>query len=168
MLNALLDKLQATFPPNRIVVLLTPLLFIPGSAAVTAWVAIHFPGLAIPEGLIVGLSGAAALGALTLAYKWLDQWQKGEPISIHPDIEAALAEAVDSPDVHDLFSVLGSLEGVGQALGDLRTRLDSHEQIPNEELSAALAPIIDHTAAVVHQHQAVHPAINTAATPEVQ
>lgn len=166
LLSDLIDKLQATFPVNRIVVILTPLVFIPASAAVTAWVASHFPGLEIPEGLIVGLSGAAALGALTLAYKWLDQWQHGENIAVGGDIETLLNELEDSPDVGDLFSALGSLEGLGIALGDLRTRLDSPgDQIPDEEISNELASIIDTIGEILHEHAVKRPAAINAAVP---
>lgn len=168
LLNQYIDKLQATFPVNRIVVLLTPIVFIPASAAVTGWVALHFPGLVIPEGLVVGLSGAAALGALTLAYKWLDQWQHGENIATQADLEAALGEFTDSPDVEDLFSALGSLEGIGAALSDLRVRLDSPgDQIPDDQISGELAPIIDTIGAVLHDHATKRPpAVNAAVAPE--
>jgi len=91
LLNRIIDKLQATFPPNRIVVLLTPILFMPLAGSVTAWTATHFPGLALSEGIVIGLAGAAALAALTLAYKWLDQWQRGETI----DFGADFGEVVD-------------------------------------------------------------------------
>jgi len=167
LLNQLIDKLQATFPVNRLVVLATPILFIPASAAVTGWVALHFPGLEIPEGLVVGLSGAAALGALTLAYKWLDQWQHGENIGSQADIEAALEEFADSPDVADLFSALGSLEGIGHSVGDLRARMGGDAGLTEAQVIDSLGSIGDAIAAVLHEHSAKQPsAINAAVATE--
>lgn len=163
LLNRLIDKLQETFPPNRIVVLLTPIAFMPVAATVTAWVATHFPGLELDEGIIIGLAGGAALAALTLAYKWLDQWQRGEDIATQADLEEALVNLEDGPDVQDLFHVLGTLEGVGRLLGNLRTRLDSAgDQIPDAEVSAELAPILDAIGATLHEHSERRATINAA------
>jgi hypothetical protein len=74
----LIDKFQATFPPNRIVALLTPFAAA-GIAAGTAWVAQHFPGL--PAFNATELTAFALAGVATvigLAYKWLDGWQAHE------------------------------------------------------------------------------------------
>jgi hypothetical protein len=86
LLNRGIDKLQKTFPVNRVVVLLTPIVFVPASAWVTAYVAKHFPGLpAFSSGEVTGLMVAGALSALAAAYKWIDGWQKHEANLHHAD-----------------------------------------------------------------------------------
>lgn len=86
-LHACIDKLQATFPPNRIVVLLTPLVFVPAAGAVSAWVAEHFPGISLSEEAVIGFAVAGALSALTAAYKWLDGWQQHERMKADPEMD---------------------------------------------------------------------------------
>jgi hypothetical protein len=50
-----------------------------GVAAGTAWVAEHFPGLpAFDSAQLTGFAIAGALAVVTLAYKWIDGWQKHE------------------------------------------------------------------------------------------
>jgi hypothetical protein len=78
LLNRGIDYLQEKFPPNRVVVLLTPLVFVPVSAVVSAWVAKHFPGVNLSPVVIGGAAAAGALSALATAYKWIDGWQKHE------------------------------------------------------------------------------------------
>lgn len=74
-----IDKAQAAFPPNRIVALLTPTVFMPAAAWLAGWGAKHLPGLPIfSASEIDGLMIAGALGALAAGYKWLDGWQKAE------------------------------------------------------------------------------------------
>jgi hypothetical protein len=74
-----IDKAQAAFPPNRIVALLTPTVFMPASAWLAGWAAAHLPGLPVfSAAQIDGLMIAGALGSATLAYKWVDGWQKHE------------------------------------------------------------------------------------------
>lgn len=76
ILNKRIDYLQRKFPPNRVVVLLTPLLFVPISAGASAWIAKHFPGVNLSPTVVAGAAGAGALSALATAYKWIDGWQK--------------------------------------------------------------------------------------------
>ena len=76
LLNRGIDYLQEKFPPNRVVVLLTPLVFAPASGFVTAWVAQQVPGAQLSPGMVTGLFIAGTLAAVAKAYKWLDGWQK--------------------------------------------------------------------------------------------
>jgi predicted dithiol-disulfide oxidoreductase (DUF899 family) len=75
LLNKGIDKLQATFPPNRIVVILTPLIFAPAAGFVCAYVAKKVPGAQLDstEVTVVFVGGATA--AVVKAYRWLDGWQ---------------------------------------------------------------------------------------------
>ena len=75
---ALLDKLQATFPPNRVVVLLTPLVFAPAAGYISAQVAKTIPGVQLDSAEIMGIFIAGGTAAVVKAYKWLDGWQAAE------------------------------------------------------------------------------------------
>jgi ribosomal protein S17E len=79
LLNRGIDKLQETFPPNRVVVLLTPIVFAPAAGYVTALVAKQIPGVHLDSGEVTGLFIAGAIAAVVKAYKWLDGWQKETP-----------------------------------------------------------------------------------------
>jgi hypothetical protein len=78
LLNQGIDRLQVTFPPNRIVILLTPLVFAPAAGWVSAYVAQHFPALNLDSTAVMGVFIAGAISAVTLAYKYVDGWQKLE------------------------------------------------------------------------------------------
>lgn len=104
LLSFLIDKFQATFPPNRLMLILAG----PITAAsiwVSATVTANIPGVELPVGIVGGAIGAAALITITLIYKWFDQWQRGEPLQIH-ETEQTLAELLAEPAVRDaLISV---------------------------------------------------------------
>lgn len=74
-----IDSVQAKWPPNRVVVLLTPLVFLPLSVWIPGWAATHFPGLPpLTSGEVLAVELSGALAALVLAYKFIDGWQKHE------------------------------------------------------------------------------------------
>jgi hypothetical protein len=144
LLNALIDKFQATFPPNRIVILLTPYVFVPTSAGIAGWITVHFPGLDVPQGAVLGVMGAAALAALTLWYKWLDHWQVREPINVEDDLDQALNQFLADPEamkalaqLHpELFALdLDPLADVAHRIENLRTKVAGAGQ---EHLAAEL------------------------------
>lgn len=149
LLNRIIDRFQETFPPNRIVILLTPIAFIPVAGTVTAWTAVHFPGLELSEGLVIGLASAAALGAFSLAYKWLDQWQRGEPIHAEADIDRAIGEVVDSPEVQRALQAAGELEVVHANLEDLRLKL-GEDRVNLHQVIAQLGSITDEISGFLH------------------
>lgn len=170
LLSRIIDKLQATFPPNRIVVVLTPLVFVPAAASVSGWIAEHFPGVAIPQGGVLGIMGAAALAALTLAYKWIDGWQKHEPIDVEGDLEDALAEFLADPNaaahlaqLHPgLLSAivdLSPLADVGRALATTAEKVKAGE-LSNPDAASAILGLEETLRAFVAQHSqpAVAPA----------
>lgn len=87
MLNALIDKFQAKFPPNRLVALalavLVPLAIVPAAGYIAVWVPAHLPGLptfTAAQYTAFGVTGAgtALLAGATAAYKFIDGWQKHE------------------------------------------------------------------------------------------
>jgi hypothetical protein len=65
-------------PPNRIVALLTPLVFAPLAGAIATWAAENFPGVEVSSGALEEIFIAGALIALAPAAQWLHGWQKWE------------------------------------------------------------------------------------------
>jgi hypothetical protein len=63
---------------NRIVALLTPLVFAPLAGFASTWGAEHLPGVDIPPDQLEQVFIAGALIALAPAAQWLHGWQKHE------------------------------------------------------------------------------------------
>lgn len=76
--NSAIDRLQRSLPPNRIAVLLTPLLFAPAAGFVSALVAQWVPGVELDPLEVTAVFVAGAAAAVAKAYKWLDGWQRDE------------------------------------------------------------------------------------------
>jgi hypothetical protein len=64
--------------PNRIVALLTPLVFAPLAGVAATWAAENLPGVTVPRESIEEIFIAGALIALAPAVQWLHGWQKYE------------------------------------------------------------------------------------------
>jgi hypothetical protein len=75
--------------PNRIVALLTPLVFAPLAGTIATWAAENLPGVTIPRESIEEIFIAGALIALAPAAQWLYGWQKWEQGKLQ--LEAAAA-----------------------------------------------------------------------------
>ena len=80
--------------PNRIVALLTPLVFAPLAGAIATWVAENFPGVEVSSSALEEIFIAGALIALAPAAQWLHGWQKWEEREANA---AAAAEEADLP-----------------------------------------------------------------------
>lgn len=63
---------------NRIVALLTPLVFAPLAGAISTWAANNLPGVTLPADKLEEVFIAGALIALAPAAQWLHGWQKHE------------------------------------------------------------------------------------------
>ena len=63
---------------NRIVALLTPLVFAPLAGVISTWAANSLPGVTLPPDKIEEVFIAGALIALAPAAQWLHGWQKYE------------------------------------------------------------------------------------------
>jgi hypothetical protein len=124
LLHRVIDHLQAKLPPNRIVVLLGGLLTAV-SATVSAWLAAHFPGLDLGAPEIAGVLGAAALITIRLLDRWLDQWQRNEPIDFEGDIED-LADDLDPlpPGLRRAVVGVETLEDLGVAMTETRQHVE--------------------------------------------
>ncbi|HEY7630474.1 MAG TPA: hypothetical protein VH817_07235 [Thermoleophilaceae bacterium] len=64
--------------PNRIVAVLTPLVFAPLAGACASWLAQHFPGVDVSQSDLQAIFISGALIALAPAAQWLHGWQKYE------------------------------------------------------------------------------------------
>jgi hypothetical protein len=132
--------------PNRIVALLTPLVFAPLAGACAAWLAKHFPGINVDKNDLQSIFIAGALIALAPAAQWLHGWQKHEARQAEAEQTVALANAAavqaqppaGQPDLGDI----SGLEDLGDDLDDLGP-LDElagdfdDELLPEEEPSIA-------------------------------
>ena len=63
---------------NRIVALLTPLVFAPLAGVISTWAAENLPGVNVPASAVEEIFIAGALIALAPAVQWLYGWQKWE------------------------------------------------------------------------------------------
>jgi hypothetical protein len=79
--------------PNRVVALLTPLVFAPLAGAIAAWLAKHFPGAEVRAADLQEIFIGGALIALAPAAQWLHGWQQHEARQADAEREVALATA---------------------------------------------------------------------------
>lgn len=107
---------------NRIVALLTPLVFAPLAGVISTWAAKNLPGVTVPASAVEEIFIAGALIALAPAVQWLHGWQKWEarqagelavaattlvgapPVvaALPPEPEPELSEEEDLDDLADL------------------------------------------------------------------
>ncbi len=87
--------------PNRVVAVLTPLVFAPLAGAVTTWLAENAPGLNVSQDDLTTVFIAGALIALAPAVQWLHGWQKYEAREgeIQRAVELANAAAISATPV---------------------------------------------------------------------
>jgi hypothetical protein len=90
--------------PNRIVALLTPLVFAPLAGAVSAWLAKHVPDAEISQENLMAVFIGGALIALAPALQWLHGWQKFEAR------EADIGHAVDLANAAGLPAIVPMAE----------------------------------------------------------
>lgn len=149
LIGSIGDRLQAIFPPNRVMLVLAG----PITAAslwLSAWLTANVPGVALPAGVITGAMGLVGLIVVTLIYKWFDQWQKGEPLAFEEDLNHALDELDQATTA--FFSAHGTVQGVGAALEDLHDRI-SKGSINEAEIAHGVAGILDVIGQFVDDHR---------------
>jgi cytochrome bd-type quinol oxidase subunit 2 len=115
--------------PNRIVAVLTPLVFAPAAGAVAAWVAKHAPGVDLSTEELTNIFIAGALVAIAPALQWLHGWQKYEERQAQTEsaVEVATAAAAagalalpaaapdeTEPEGETDFDELDALEAAGE------------------------------------------------------
>jgi len=106
--------------PNRVVAVLTPLVFAPLAGAAATWLAKHLPGVEVPRNDLQEIFIAGALIALAPAAQWLHGWQKYEARQAEADQAVELMQSADtlppdpeedgaaSPDELELNALLAS------------------------------------------------------------
>lgn len=149
LIGSIGDRLQAIFPPNRVMLVLAG----PITAAslwLSAWLTANVPGVALPAGVIAGAMGLVGLIVVTLIYKWFDQWQKGEPLAFEEDLNHALDELDQATTA--FFSAHGTVQGVGAALEELHERI-SKGSINEAEVAHSVAGILDVIGQFVDDHR---------------
>lgn len=139
LISTIGDRLQALFPPNRVMLVVAPTVTA-ASLWLSAWLTAHVPGVELPAGVIAGAMGVVGLIAVTLFYKWFDQWQKGEPLTVDEDLNQALEELDQATAM--FFSAHGTVQGVGAALTELHDRI-SKGSINEAEIAHGVAGILD-------------------------
>jgi hypothetical protein len=76
-LSSAWKRVKKAWPVNRVVTILTPIVFVPAAAAASAWTAVHFPGLPhFDPTVVAGYGALGASAALAAGYKWMDGWIK--------------------------------------------------------------------------------------------
>ena len=111
--------------PNRVVAVLTPLVFAPLAGAVAAWLAKHFPALGVSKDDLQAVFIGGALIALAPAAQWLHGWQKYEARQAEAEqaLELANAQATPEDDEDDDPTGLGP-ESDGASIEVLLDELD--------------------------------------------
>ena len=79
--------------PNRVVAVLTPLVFAPAAGAITAWIANNIPGAEISAQNLEEVFIGGALIGLAPAAQWLHGWQKYEARKADQETAVELATA---------------------------------------------------------------------------
>jgi hypothetical protein len=80
--------------PNRVVAVLTPIVFAPLAGAAAAWLAKHVPGAQVSQADLQEIFIGGALIALAPALQWLHGWQKYEARQAEDARDAAAADAL--------------------------------------------------------------------------
>ena len=83
--------------PNRIVAVLTPLVFAPASGAVATWIANNVPGAEISAKNLEEVFIGGALIGLAPAAQWLHGWQKYEARRAEQEAAVELANVASPP-----------------------------------------------------------------------
>ena len=127
--------------PNRVVAVLTPLVFAPLAGAVAAWLAKHFPAVGVSKDDLQVVFIGGALIALAPASQWLHGWQKYEARQAETEqaLELANAQATPEDDEDDEPTDLGpesdeaSIEALLDELDGAMAGLDRPAPADGEE-----------------------------------
>lgn len=102
--------------PNRVVALLTPLVFAPLAGAIAAWLAKHFPGVEVKAADLQEIFIGGALIALAPAAQWLHGWQQHEARQAETEraVEVASATAAAQPVADEEFDELDEFDDLDE------------------------------------------------------
>lgn len=118
--------------PNRIVAVLTPLVFAPAAGAIAAWAAKHAPGVSISQADLTNVFIAGALVALAPAAQWLHGWQKYE------ERQANAEQAVELAAASSAVALAAPAEDELDDLGDL----DELDELAEDDTDDESDPLI--------------------------
>lgn len=116
--------------PNRIVAVLTPLVFAPVAGAIAAWVAKHAPGVDLSKDELTNIFIGGAVVALAPALQWLHGWQKYEERTAQADQAVELAGAAAAVAAHD---VVADDRDEGDAYADDDSALEELDGLAGDE-----------------------------------
>lgn len=101
--------------PNRVVAVLTPLVFAPAAGVVATWAAENLPGVQVSQGALEEIFIGGALIAFAPALQWLHGWQKHEAREAQAQQAVEVASAVAAePEQLDEFEQFDELEAVDE------------------------------------------------------
>jgi hypothetical protein len=83
--------------PNRIVAILTPVLFAPLAGGIATWIAKNIPGAEVSQNSLEEVFIGGALIALAPAAQWLHGWQKYEARQADRETAIELANVAAPP-----------------------------------------------------------------------
>ena len=128
--------------PNRIVAVLTPLVFAPLAGAVATWIADNVPGTTISASSLEEVFIGGALIGLAPAAQWLHGWQKYEAREAEKESAVELANATaattaahgsemeaDFEDFEDDFADFEGFEDEFEDLDELDDELFADEEL---------------------------------------
>lgn len=115
----LYGKLRQAWPPNRVVTLLGPLVFVPAAG----WLAVKAAEWGLPNvdpGFLVGVFAAGALAAIESLRKFMDGWIQYEAQLADPDKDPVLAKVHQKPppEVKESGEIVGGGDQVPSGDGD--------------------------------------------------
>jgi hypothetical protein len=126
--------------PNRIVALLTPVLFAPLAGGIATWIAKNVPGAEVSQSSLEEVFIGGALIALAPAVQWLHGWQKFEAREADRETAIELANVAAPPaseqfdfEAEQEFEEFDDLDEFGEGdevedLEDLEDELAADEQ----------------------------------------
>jgi len=128
--------------PNRIVAVLTPLVFAPLAGAVATWIADNVPGTTISASSLEEVFIGGALIGLAPAAQWLHGWQKYEAREAEKESTIELANSTaatpaaqggemdaDFEDFEDDFADFDGFEDEFEDLDELDDELFADEEL---------------------------------------
>jgi hypothetical protein len=87
--------------PNRVVAVLTPLVFAPLAGAIATWIANNVPGAEISRSSLEEVFIGGALIALAPAAQWLHGWQKYEARQATLAKDSSVPEPAPEPEAFE-------------------------------------------------------------------
>jgi hypothetical protein len=100
--------------PNRVVALLTPLVFAPLAGSIAAWLATNVPGTNITSDQLTGIFITGALIAFGKSAQWMQGWQKWEARQADTTAAADQADATAAVAAAPALALAAEDDGFGE------------------------------------------------------